>query len=160
MDKYIQPFISVSKNVFKEFVGADLNEERPYFAQTGAVMEWDISAVIGLTGEARGAVVISMKKELAIKITGMLTGQDPRNVDDDVVDAIGEIVNIIAGNVKKSLEDSFRLVISLPTIVQGREHSIKWPNNQARIICIPFKIFDDTTFNLSVAIEAVSGQGV
>ncbi|MDR2480327.1 MAG: chemotaxis protein CheX [Treponema sp.] len=160
MDKYIQPFISVSKNVFKEFVGADLSEERPYFAQTGAVMEWDISAVIGLTGEARGAVVISMKKELAIKITGMLTGQEPRNVDDDVVDAIGEIVNIIAGNVKKSLEDSFRLVISLPTIIQGREHSIKWPNNQARIICIPFKIFDDTTFNLSVAIEAVPGQGV
>ena len=160
MEKYIQPFVDVCKTVFKEFVGAELVEERPYFADTGAVLEWDISAVIGLTGEARGAVVISMKKDLATKLTGMLTGAEHKTVDDDVVDAIGEIVNIIAGNVKKDLEEAFRLVISLPTIVQGKEHIIKWPNNQARIICIPFHIFDNTTFNLSVAIEAVAGKGI
>ena len=159
MEKYIQPFIDVCKSVFKEFLGASLAEERPYFADAGEVMEWDLSAVIGLTGEARGAVVISMRKELATKLTGMLTGTEHREVDDDVVDAIGEIINIIAGNVKKNLEEAFRLVISLPTIVQGKQHSIKWPSNQARIICIPFKIFDNSTFNLSVAIEAVAGKG-
>jgi chemotaxis protein CheX len=159
MEKYIQPFVDVCKSVFKDFVGTDLAEERPYFADTSEVTEWDISAVIGLTGEARGAVVISMKKDLAIKLTGMLTGAEHQAVDDDVIDAIGEIVNIIAGNVKKNLEEAFRLVISLPTIVQGTEHSIKWPGGQTRIICIPFHIFEGTTFNLSVAIEAVPGRG-
>ena len=93
-----------------------------------------------------------------IKLTEMLTNSGHTGVDDDVVDAIGEIVNIIAGNVKKDLEEAFRLVISLPTIVQGREHSVKWPANQARIICIPFTIFENTTFNLSVAIEAIAGK--
>ncbi|MDR1575037.1 MAG: chemotaxis protein CheX [Treponema sp.] len=156
MEKYIQPFVDVCKSVFRDFVGAELAEGRPYFADTTSVTEWDISAVIGLTGEARGAVVISMKKELAIKLTGMLTNSTHTDVDDDVVDAIGEIVNIIAGNVKKDLEEAFRLVISLPTIVQGKEHSIKWPANQARIICIPFTIFGSSTFNLSVAIEAIA----
>ncbi|MDR2485383.1 MAG: chemotaxis protein CheX [Treponema sp.] len=159
MEKYIQPFIDVCKNVFQDFLGTGLAEERPYFAETSATMEWDISAVIGLTGEARGAVVISMKTDLAIQLTGILTGAKHKDVDDDVVDAIGEIVNIIAGNVKKNLEEAFRLVISLPTIIQGKQHTIKWPNNQARIICIPFKIFDNETFNLSVAIEAVAGKG-
>ena len=145
MEKYIQPFIDACKSVFKDFLGAELTEERPYFAETGAVQEWDLSAVIGLTGEARGAVVISMKKDLAVKLTGILTGSEHTSIDDDVVDAIGEIVNIIAGNVKKNLEEAFRLVISIPTIVQGREHSVKWPSNQARIICIPFNIFENTT---------------
>jgi chemotaxis protein CheX len=159
MEKYIQPFIDVCKSVFKDLLGAELAEERPYFAETGAVQEWDLSAVIGLTGEARGAVVISMKKDLAVKLTGILTGSEHTGIDDDVVDAIGEIVNIIAGNVKKNLEEAFRLVISLPTIVQGKEHSVRWPSNQARIICIPFRIFENTTFNLSVAIEAVAGKG-
>lgn len=159
MEKYIQPFVDVCKSVFKDFVGTELSEERPYFAEAGAMLEWDLSAVIGLTGEARGAVVISMKKDLAVKLTGKLTGAEHKDVDDDVVDAIGEIVNIIAGNVKKDLEEAFRLVISLPTIVQGKEHSIKWPSNQARIICIPFHIFNNSTFNLSVAIEAVAGKG-
>ncbi|MDR2079638.1 MAG: chemotaxis protein CheX [Treponema sp.] len=157
MEQYIQPFIDVCKNVFKEFVGADLVVERPYFSDKEAVNQWDISAVIGLTGEAKGAVVVSMRKTLAIALTDMLTGAKHGEIDDEVVDAIGEIVNIIAGNAKKGLEESFRLVISLPTIVQGQGHSVKWPSAQARIICIPFNIFTDETFTLSVAIESSKG---
>jgi chemotaxis protein CheX len=157
MEKYIQPFIDVSKSVFKEFIGSDLTADRPYFVDINAALDWDISAIIGLTGEARGAVVISMKKELALKLTDILTGASHVDLDDEVVDAVGEIVNIIAGNVKKNLEDAFRLVISLPTIVQGQEHAIKWPHGQARIICIPFTIFENDAFTLSVAIESARG---
>jgi chemotaxis protein CheX len=157
MEQYIQPFIDVCRNVFKEFVGCDLVAERPFFSGPDTISEWDISAVIGLTGEARGAVVISMKTELAIRLTDMLTGSRHYMLDEDVVDAIGEIINIIAGNAKKGLEEAFRLVISLPTIIEGNKHSIKWPNNQARIICIPFNIFEKDSFFLSVAIEAVKG---
>jgi chemotaxis protein CheX len=157
MEQYIKPFIDVCVNVFKEFIGAELKVGRPYFAESSSVNEWDISAVIGLTGEARGAVVVSMKKELAMKLTDSLTGSKHDKLDADVIDAIGEIVNIIAGNAKKGLEETFRLVISLPTIVEGKEHSIKWPNSQARIMCIPFDIFEGDTFSLSVAIESVKG---
>jgi chemotaxis protein CheX len=157
MEQFIQPFIDVCQNCFKEFVGAELTMSRPYIADKDTIDEWDISAVIGLTGEARGAVVISMKKEVVTKLTDMLTGTSHTEIDDEVVDAIGEIVNIIAGNAKKGLEESFRLVISLPTIVQGKGHTIKWPNSQARIICIPFNIFENDVFNLSVAIESVKG---
>jgi chemotaxis protein CheX len=157
MEQYIQPFIDVCKNVFKEFVGAELSIDRPYFAEQTTVSEWDISAVIGLTGEARGAVVISMKKTLVLRLTDMLTNTKHTKIDEEVIDAIGEIINIIAGNAKKGLEESFRLVISLPTIVEGKGHSIKWPNSQARIICIPCKIFENEVFTLSVAIESTKG---
>ncbi|MDR1933735.1 MAG: chemotaxis protein CheX [Spirochaetales bacterium] len=157
MEQYIQPFIDVSVDVFKEFLGCAITAERPYLEEKNAVNAWDISAIIGLTGEARGAVVISMKTNLAAKLTDILTGTNHTGLDDEVVDAIGEIVNIIAGNVKRWLEEAFRLVISLPTIVQGPEHSIKWPHDQARIVCIPFRIFENQVFNLSVAIEAVKG---
>jgi len=155
MENYIQQFIDVCKKVFQDFLGAELSEGRPYLVESGATAEGDISAIIGLTGEARGAVVISMKTDLAAKITGMLTGLVHNDIDDDVVDVIGEIVNMIAGNVKKNLENDFRhLVISLPSFVQGQNHVIRWPGIQARFIRIPFGIFNDFTFNLSVAIEA------
>jgi chemotaxis protein CheX len=157
MEKYIQPFIDVCKNVFKEFIGCDLEADRPYFAEKESVNNWDISAVIGLTGEARGAVVISMKSSLAIRFTDILTGSSHIEPDEEVVDAIGEIVNIIAGNVKKNLEESFRLIISLPTIVQGSNHVIRWPAGNTRIICIPFNIFENEIFILSVAIESIRG---
>ena len=158
MEKYIQPFIDVCKNVFKEFIGAELSIGRPFFSEQNTSHEWDISAIIGLTGEARGAVVISMKQHLVIQITDILTGTKHTKIDEEVIDAIGEIVNIIAGNAKKGLEEAFRLVISLPTIIQGKGHTINWPNAQARIICIPCTIFDGDVFNLSVAIESVKGS--
>jgi chemotaxis protein CheX len=157
MERYIQPFIDVCQNVFKEFIGAELKVGRPYFADRDAVHEWDVSSVIGLTGEARGAVVVSMNKELVLRLTETLTGSKHTSIDDDAVDAIGELVNIIAGNVKKNLEEAFRLVISLPTIVQGKGHQLKWPNSQARIICIPFDVFENDSFCLSVAIESSKG---
>ena len=158
MEKYIQPFVDVCESVFRDFIGAELITERPFFADKNDPHDWDISAIIGLTGEARGAVVISMKMPLALKLTGVLTGSEHEDLDDEVIDAIGEIINIIAGNAKRGLEESFRLVISLPTIVRGSGHTIQWPNDQARIICIPFRIFETETFCLSVAIEASSAQ--
>ncbi len=157
MEKYIQPFVDVCESVFRDFIGSDLVAERPHFADKNDSHDWDVSAIIGLTGEAKGAIVISMKKELALRLTGVLTGSTHTTLDDEVVDAIGEIINIIAGNAKRGLEESFRLVISLPTIVRGKGHTISWPNEQARIIRIPFRIFDTETFYLSVAIEASGG---
>ena len=155
MEQYIQPFIEVTKNTFLNFIGTELIVGRPFFQQKDAANEWDISGVIGLSGEARGAVVIGMKEALALKLTDMLTSTTHNAIDDEVVDAVGEIVNIIAGNAKKGMEEAFRLVISLPTIIQGKGHQIKWPHDQARIICIPFTIFESETFMLSVAIESL-----
>ncbi|MDR1389666.1 MAG: chemotaxis protein CheX [Treponema sp.] len=157
MEKYIQPFIDVCQNVFKQFVGLDLVPGRPFFEEATTANEWDISSVIGLTGEARGAVVVSMKTPFALRLTEKLTDTKHTAIDSDVVDAIGEIVNIIAGNVKKNLEEAFRLVISLPTIIEGPGHQIKWPNAQARIICVPFDSAGGDTFCLSVAIESTKG---
>ena len=157
MKQYIEPFIKTCKNVFKEFVNLELDAKLPYFMEKDAVTEWDISAVIGLTGEARGAVVISMKDDLAMKLTAILTGKAHQVIYADVVDAVGEIINIIAGNVKQELEEAFRLVISLPTIIKGKEHSVNWPEGQARVICIHFTISNSDSFTLSVALEAIKG---
>ena len=156
MKQYIQPFIKVCKNVFLEFLGLELEAKLPYFMEKDEATEWDVSGIIGLTGEARGAVVISLKVDLAIRLTSILTGTEHKGLDADVVDAVGEIINIIAGNSKQELEEAFRLVISLPTIVKGREHSINWPNGQTRVICIPFTISDKDSFTLSVALEEVA----
>jgi len=156
LKQYIQPFIKVCKKVFQDLVCLELDAKIPHFIDRNAVLEWDISGVIGLTGEARGAVVISMKQDLAVRLTAILSGKVHTSVDNYVMDAVGELINIIAGNVKQELEDAFRLVISLPTIVRGKEHIIKWPNTQTRIICIPFETSGSDTFTLSVALEEAS----
>ncbi|MDR0324381.1 MAG: chemotaxis protein CheX [Treponema sp.] len=153
LTNYVEPFVEVTVNTFKEFVGADVGPRHPHFLDPEKEFEWDVSAVIGLSGIVKGAIIISMKKELAVKITDLLAGPGHKEIDADVVDAIGEINNIIAGNIKPKVPNGEKIVISIPTIIKGKEHSIAWPSKQTRILCIPHKVFDDDIFHLMVAIE-------
>jgi chemotaxis protein CheX len=153
LTNYVEPFVDVTINTFKEFVGIDVSPRHPHFLDPEKGFEWDISAVIGLSGVVKGAVIISMKAELAIKLTDLLAGPGHSEIDADVVDAIGEINNIIAGNMKPKIPNGDRIVISIPTIIKGKEHSIAWPSKQTRILCIPHKAYDDDIFHLMVAIE-------
>ncbi|MDR2494688.1 MAG: chemotaxis protein CheX [Spirochaetaceae bacterium] len=162
MERYIQPFIKASKHVCKGFLGLEIEEaEIPYFFDKHARQQkeddWDISGVIGLTGDAKGAVVLSMKKEVAFKITDIITGNSHTDLDDDVRDAVGELVNIITGNAKQGLENILRLVVSVPTVIRGSEHTISWPGSGVHhaLICVPFKIFENDRFILSVTLRAV-----
>jgi CheY-specific phosphatase CheX len=88
--------------------------------------------------EARGVVVLSFYDEMAIGITERLTGKVIRNFTDDVVDAVGELVNIIAGNAKAGLED-YKLMISLPSIIQGSttKYGGRPPNTPSLVSLFP-----------------------
>ena len=158
MDKMVQYIIPVVVDVtldtFESFVGCKVIARHPHFLDVEKEPEWDISSIIGLSsGAVKGAVILAMKKELAIKITDLLVGDTHTEIDADVVDAIGEIVNIIAGNIKPAIPSGEQIVISIPTVIKGKGHSIAWPSKQVRMLCIPFKIFEDDIFHLLIAIE-------
>ena len=154
MEQYIQPFIKVCESVFHDFCQTEVKAGRVFFvAKDEYESSWDISGIIGLSGEASGAVAISLKEKTAFQVTKQLTGQDYDHIDADVTDAVGEIINIIAGNVKKNFEEELRIKISLPSIIKGKAHSIVWPSEKTRIICIPFSIFDNQEICLSVAVD-------
>ena len=153
LTNYVEPFVEVTVNTFKEFVGMEVTPRHPHFLDPEKGFEWDVSAVIGLSGIVKGAVIISMKESLAIKLTDLLAGPGHTDIDADVVDAIGEINNIIAGNMKPKIPNGDKIVISIPTIIKGKEHSIAWPSKQTRILCIPHKVYEDEIFHLMVAIE-------
>ena len=154
MEQYIQPFIKVCESTFHNFCQTEVVPGRVFFvARDEYVSNWDISGIIGLSGEASGAVAISLKEATAFQVTKTLTGKEHQHIDTDVIDAVGEIINMIAGNVKKDFEESLRIKISLPSIIKGKAHSIVWPSEKTRIICIPFSIFGDHEICLSVAVD-------
>jgi len=154
LEQYVKPFVNATLNTFKSFVGFELAAGNPHFSGRSLGFDQDISAVIGLSGDIRGAVVISMKKSFAIKLADTLVGIAHTDMDDDIVDAIGEIVNIIAGNIKNEVPGGEKIVISLPTVIKGKEHSFAWPGKQSRILCIAFKHENDS-FHLLVDMEKV-----
>ena len=58
-------------------------------------------------------------------------------IDDEVVDAVGELANMVAGAAKAELEE-YKLSVSLPNVITGRGHEIRFPSNVTPI-CVPFE---------------------
>jgi chemotaxis protein CheX len=153
LEIYVKPFVNATLNTFKTYAGFDLTVGKPHFAGKTHDFQQDIAAIIGFSGDVRGAVVISMKKEFVIKITDKITGKPHNEIDNDAVDTTGEIVNIIAGNIKREVPDGEKIEISLPTVIKGRGSSFSWPGRQARTLSISFKYMEEDTFNLLVDIR-------
>ena len=152
MEQYIQPFVQVTSSVFKDMLQVELKPDRAYFAEKESFLDWDLSGIIALTGEVKGLVAISMKKETASKITEQLIGSNDFS-SSDTIDAVGELVNIIAGNVKRNLEDLFKIIISLPKIISGKAHMVVIPEDRLRLLCIPFAIYQNEVVCLSINIR-------
>ena len=94
---------------------------------------YDISGVIGLSGEAQGIISLSFPKQLALKTVSTLLGTEIKVVGDEVTDGIGEIVNIVAGYAKQYLTE-YKLSISLPNVVIGNNHQIAVPSGVPTIV--------------------------
>ena len=154
MEQYIQPFIKVSERVFQDFCNTEIKARKVFLTEKEEYkLDWDISGIIGLSGEVSGAVAISMKDITAFRIAEILMKKKFSSFEKEVTASVGEIINIISGNVKKDFEDELRIKISLPTIITGADHIIDWPTEKARIICIPFSVFSDQELCLSVAVD-------
>ena len=144
----VNPFIESAINVFDTMLGCKV-------ARTGLKVcdnftpEYDITGIIGLSGKATGDVVISFERDLALCATEALIGDKPSEVNDDVIDTIGELTNMIAGNAKASMEE-LELTLALPTVIVGKNHSIRFPT-KVKPIALTFES-DFGFFNIEVGL--------
>ncbi len=80
-----------------------------------------ISSIVGLGGDVRGVVSVHMETGAALKTTENLLGIALEEIDDDVKDAIGELVNMIAGGVKIFFSDNgIDAKLAIPSTIAGK----------------------------------------
>jgi len=79
-----------------------------------------VVSLIGLTGRWNGSGVVSCDGDVARRLSGRMLMTDFADVNADVLDAIGELTNMIVGNVKEDIaRDLGALAISTPTVIYG-----------------------------------------
>jgi chemotaxis protein CheX len=132
---YVNPFITSTIHMFKTMLNTDV---KPGAARvkTEPFPTYDVSGIIGLSGDAQGSIALSFPKVLALKVVSLLLGQDVKVVGDELTDGIGELTNIVAGNAKQGLTN-YKLSISLPNVVIGKNHVLRSPSGLPTII-VPF----------------------
>jgi chemotaxis protein CheX len=131
----INPFLLATMSVFSRMLGLELVREKP-FVRGAFAPQHDVTGIIGLSGTSSGTVAVSMPREMALAVTEILLGERPTEVNAQVVDAVGELTNMIAGAAKARLE-AMSLSLGLPTVLVGKGSAIAFPS-RATPISIPF----------------------
>lgn len=133
--EFINPFVVSTQSVFQTMLGCSLTRG-PLSMAAGNAPLHEVSGLIGLCGGCQGMVVVNLRRDTALGVAAAMLGDQPEELDAEVLDAVGELTNMIAGAAKTQLE-AYRLSIGLPTVICGQSTSLKFPSATQPIV-IPF----------------------
>ncbi len=132
-----QEIITATKDVFSTMIMMDLVNDTPIIGKGGEIVS-NLSSMLGLGGGIRGVLAIHCPTQVAEGITGEFLGMEISELNDDVKDAIGEIANMIAGNLKIYFAGKgIDVKLAIPTSVIGESYHISGLFGANRIV-IPF----------------------
>lgn len=132
-----KPFIKATQSILETMAGMKAKAGKPYVKKNNEA-EGDISAIVGVTGDATGTIALTFSRECASAlVTGML-GDDVQDIHQDSQDAVGEVTNMVSGQARASLVDmGITLQGSTPTVITGDRHKIRHMSANP-VIAIPF----------------------
>lgn len=137
-ENLLQDFVDSTTEVFTTMAGMDVTfldmqriEGKVGSLDVTACM--DITGILGFSGGRRGSILVTLTQKIALKAIGGMLGMVFTEVDSDVRDGIGELVNMIAGGAKTKLQKKgIDFDLSIPNTVIGSNHQIAAPASTNR----------------------------
>jgi CheY-specific phosphatase CheX len=94
-----------------------------------------LTGCVQITGSWEGAVMIDLPEALARDAAAAMFGCETADLsDDEVLDALGEIANMVGGNVKGMIDGDCKL--SLPTVAEGADFRIAVPGSGVQTLLV------------------------
>jgi chemotaxis protein CheX len=133
-DKLIESTIEI----FTGMVMMDVSVAGAAMEKIGPLKQ-SITGMVGLAGTHKGVLAVHFPKQIALDVTSSFLGMDVGEINEDVQDAIGEIANMLGGNLKTILSDRGRdIQLSLPSTISGDEYAFSSQADAEQII-LPFQ---------------------
>lgn len=149
--EYINPFIGAAQKILRDVCQLETKLQKPYLRD--AVFEGDVLAIIiGLTGNIKGQVILSLSIDSACDIASkMMMGMPVDELNDMARSAISELSNMILGNAATALSQKGLVVdITPPSVCLGKDMNISV--NHSSNICVPLAFDNDHVFEINISI--------
>ncbi len=137
--EFINPFLEATVSVIKTMTALEPTPGKPFIKKNSS-STGDISGIVGITGEAEGSISITFQKNCILDIISKMLGEEQKEINDDVKDAVGELTNMISGDSRRRLQmigHTFQGAI--PSVVSGAGHEVRHIS-KGPILSIPFTI--------------------
>jgi chemotaxis protein CheX len=134
---YVRPFTEAALVVLKEvlagrIVAGDIELSATTVASRG------ITTIVGITGEADGRILFDMAPASAVRIAGVMNGEEISELNRLGQDTLAELASMIAGRAVTILNDAgHQLQASPPTLLIGDNLTIS--NFQLETMVVPLE---------------------
>ncbi|HXG47479.1 MAG TPA: chemotaxis protein CheX [Methylomirabilota bacterium] len=120
----------------------------------------DVASSVGFIGELTGVIYVFSTSGFAHRLTHQILDlPEGEEVSPEMVnDAMGEVANMIVGNLKASLSDrGISCVLTIPSIVRGSHFAIETVSSATRrVVC--FRCGDQDTLVTEIMIKPIEGN--
>lgn len=118
-----------TKEVFSTMLMLDVNADESFIKDENKVSTDLISSLHFFGEKYMGKIAVFAYGATACHLAGAMLGIEATDVDEDVKDGMGEIVNMIAGSAKVKLESTMgNLHLLTPWVVAGKSLTIASPS--------------------------------
>lgn len=130
-ESLVNRFVEATQRVFETMLSASVSCDAPTTDPRDGSRA-DVSGIIGFSGGACGAAVLSLPLETAREMVLAFTGESLDPEGPDFADAVGEVANMICGGAKPHL-DRAQMTIGCPQVVVGTSHRVQRPSDASSI---------------------------
>jgi len=130
---------NATAEVFSTMLGIEITALEAFRQNSKPVPADGLVTLIGLAGKWAGTGSLCCAPEMARQVSGKLLMSEFAAIDQEVLDAMGELTNMIIGSFKNSIEGiTGPLGLSIPVVIYGHNftassvHAADW-------IVVPFK---------------------
>ena len=132
----VNPFISGAMWVLRTVLNEEPTLGSPV-ADNASGTQNQVNVVIGVTGGAKGNIVLSMSFAMADQIASAMLGKQIRTFDTAAANAIRELGSVICGNALVQLnQQNIICDLTPPTLIKG--NNIRFANVVGPTIHLPF----------------------
>ncbi len=134
----INKMIEATIHTLETTAGAKIKARKP-FVKDNPIATGAISGLIHLSGDFSGSFAVSFSEKFILHVVSTMFGEEMKEINDEIKDAVGEIANMISGQATIKLTELGKaLKAKLSSVQTGPGHSIVHLENHP-VIALPYR---------------------
>ena len=151
-DRMANMLFAATREVFTSMLGSEVQESSEPEMERSDHFDGVLS-LVGFVGAVIGNGVLACSAGTACALSSRLLMTEFSKVDAEVLDAVGEITNMIIGGFKNLLEPyAGRLQMSIPSVIHGRDIATR--NSKVDLAVAVRCAFPGGEFGLTIRLAA------
>ena len=135
----VNPFIEGTLHILDTTAFVKVKPETPFLKKSRNSLG-DISGYLEISGDLTGSAAVSFSEKRILGIVSAQFGEDMTQINDEIKDAVGEISNMVAGQVTtKIAELNKKVKVKFKEIIMGQDKLIPHIDGAKYVLALPFR---------------------